>query len=349
MMNKKITIILITFSIITGYVFCAPTVTRHEVGVDEKGAKVFIDIEKDGEKIISETEIDENGKKIKVYNFTQYDADGYPTSAEIYDAEGRYILKLNINYTEEGKIGFSMTADNIGDTNNEGSGSAAKFIEKVYYDNQYIKRRGDLLRKKADKIKQNMEKKRPASVETQLVTVKLNIMDKPKSYKDTITAEIITDGMRETSGADIAFYNSEKIAGSLQIGENNYGDIKKLTGEESLYIAEMSGSEIIKLIGEALVSDKDYLNYSGITTEFFNGALQNVVVQGDSIDIDKLYTVAVNSFVAKGEGIFGYMAGRKITADTGIKIYDTTAAKLNKIKVLDNKYPLELRNKNIKK
>lgn len=348
--NMKKIIMLFSILCMCSVIFCAAEKETQEVGVDSNGKKIFMEIEKLDGKIIRETEIDENGKKIKVYNFTQYDKDGYPTTAEIYDGEGRYILKLQINYTNDGKISFHMDAkNNVDNSQLNDAQDIKKKIEKIYYDEQYIKKRNAAIKNKSERIANDFEKNKISSNDEFILNYQLSYNLENRMFQDTVTAEIITDAMREFSGCDIAFFNSMKINGDLKKGENSYRDVKSLTSEENLCLMEMSGSEILKLLSDVLSNEKDYLNFSGITVENVNGNVQNAVVNGESIDIDKIYSVAVNSYVCYGEGIFQYMKTRKIKCNTDIKVYELTARKVKKIRKIDNKYVLEIRNKNIKK
>ena len=208
-----------------------------EIGVDSNGKKLYMEIERENGKIVRETETDEKGNKLKIYNFTQYDKDGYPTVAEIYDNDGKYILKLKINYTEDGKIGFHM------DVNGEKSESEVqdvkKKIETIYFDERYIKKRNEALKLKSADIRKNIDKNKISMADTSIGNVKTDLQVSQNILQDSVIAEIITDSMREYSGADIAFYNSGSIKGTLNKGVIGFQDVKNLTDGENLFLMEV--------------------------------------------------------------------------------------------------------------
>lgn len=125
------------------------------------------------------------------------------------------------------------------------------------------------------------------------------------------------------TGADVAFENAGGIRASIAAGDVTYGDVisvspygnyiitKQITGKELAQILEISIEIQLQSIAANDSGDYDawpqgsgsYLQTAGVTVEY-NPTLENgsriisVLVGGEKLDENKLYTIATNNYVA---------------------------------------------------
>ena len=126
------------------------------------------------------------------------------------------------------------------------------------------------------------------------------------------------------TGADVAFENAGGIRASVKSGDVTYGDIigvspygnyivtKQISGGELLEILETSIDIQLKCIAANDSGDYDawpqssgsYLQSAGLNVQY-NPSLESgkrvisVMINGESLDKNKLYTVAMNNFLAQ--------------------------------------------------
>lgn len=125
------------------------------------------------------------------------------------------------------------------------------------------------------------------------------------------------------TGADVAFENAGGIRASIKAGDVTYGDIigvspygnyivtKKLTGAQLLDVFETSLDIQVQCI-EAYERGDDsawpsssgsYLQFGGVTVEYdlsqpAGSRVVSAKVQGEPLDLEKLYTVATNNYAS---------------------------------------------------
>jgi 5'-nucleotidase/UDP-sugar diphosphatase len=121
---------------------------------------------------------------------------------------------------------------------------------------------------------------------------------------------LITDAVRKKTEADIAFVNAGMIRGSIKKGHLKYKDYYNIIPYDTTVITvEMSGEEIIKVLENSVskspAPDSRFLQVSGINFIVNNNVkrrskISGVTVGGLPIDLNKKYTVAINTYLYQG-------------------------------------------------
>ena len=122
--------------------------------------------------------------------------------------------------------------------------------------------------------------------------------------KEVELGDIITDIMREKTGAQVAFLNSGSIRQGLKKGAVTEKDLYGIFPfQDTLYTAELTGSEIqdvLDFFSEKGVGVAGFLQISGIEMKIYKGMALDVKIGGKKLDPKAKYKVAFNSFIANG-------------------------------------------------
>ena len=149
---------------------------------------------------------------------------------------------------------------------------------------------------------------------------------------ETNLGDLCADAYRDQSGADIAFVNGGGVRANIARGQVTYGDILKVHpfGNE-MCVVEVTGQQVLDALewGSRSVPDENggFLQVSGLTYEIHsyipsgctsdeNGMctgisgerrVKNVMVNGETIDPAKTYTLASHNYMLLNNGD-GYTA-----------------------------------------
>jgi 2',3'-cyclic-nucleotide 2'-phosphodiesterase (5'-nucleotidase family) len=180
-----------------------------------------------------------------------------------------------------------------------------KHGKEVYPPDSWAENRLEQLRKPIEDVK---------NIIIGSTTLPLNGERQDVRTKETNLGNLITDAMLETANqyapTQIAFQNGGGIRSSINAGDITVGEVLEvlpfgntlvtlnLTGEEILYALEHSVSNIEGKAGQ-------FLQVSGMMFHFdptkpTGERIKDVKIQGNSLDPDKMYRVAVNAFLAGG-------------------------------------------------
>lgn len=122
--------------------------------------------------------------------------------------------------------------------------------------------------------------------------------------KEVELGDIITDIMREKTGAEIAFINSGSIRQGLKKGAVTEKDIYSIFPfNDTVYTAELTGAEIQEVLdffAEKGTGVAGFLQVSGIEMKIFKGAALEIKIGGQKLEKNKKYKAAFNSFIANG-------------------------------------------------
>lgn len=127
-------------------------------------------------------------------------------------------------------------------------------------------------------------------------------------YEETNLGNLLTDIMREYSGAQIALLNSGSIRASIDSGPITVEDVfKTVPFANEIVLIELNGKELLRVLnrsvkGEREDEDGGFLHVSGIRFVIRGHNVENVRVGESFIPLDpgKVYRVAVNNFLASG-------------------------------------------------
>jgi 5'-nucleotidase/UDP-sugar diphosphatase len=148
--------------------------------------------------------------------------------------------------------------------------------------------------------------------------------------EESTMGNLITDALREATGADIALMNGGGIradrtydAGTALtrrdiLSELPFGNVTQVT--------ELPGSQVLAALENAVSQVENgsgrFAQVSGVTFTYDPTAeagkrVSQVMVAGAALEADKLYTVAVNDFILGGGDGYGALGGGRLITDTG--------------------------------
>ncbi len=135
---------------------------------------------------------------------------------------------------------------------------------------------------------------------------------------------IITDSMREATGAEIAFHNSYGIRNPLLKGRVTYRDTYKiLPFDNTLYTMKLTGRQIREILEHSLGLQHGLLQVSGLRVDYnpraeLGDRVLSVSCSGAQLDDDRLYSVVTNSFLAKGGDYYQTFRESKELRNAGV-------------------------------
>ena len=144
--------------------------------------------------------------------------------------------------------------------------------------------------------------------------------------KETNLGDLIADVMRHMGKADVAFINGGGIRASIDEGDITVEEVLTvLPYGNHLTTLQLSGSEILTILNrhaQLEAGDGAFLQVSGLRMEIKNKAIAMLSVGGKQLEMEKLYTVATNDFLAAGgDGYASFKNGRSYV-DTGLLVSD---------------------------
>jgi 2',3'-cyclic-nucleotide 2'-phosphodiesterase (5'-nucleotidase family) len=144
--------------------------------------------------------------------------------------------------------------------------------------------------------------------------------------RETNLGDLVTDAMRQLTGADIAFTNGGSIRASIDAGEITMREIlTALPFEDKLVNLTLTGDQVASIVDQtsSLKSGSGgFLQVSGISFKIRNRKASDIKVGGQPLDAKRNYRVATSEFLAAGGD--GYKAFKQGTDyyNTGLKISD---------------------------
>ena len=139
--------------------------------------------------------------------------------------------------------------------------------------------------------------------------------------KESELGDIITDIMKEKAHADIALLNGGSIRQGLKKGEISERAIYSVFPfTDTLVIAPMTGAqiqELLDLFAEKGTGGGGFLQVSGLSFKIFKGSALEIKINGKPLNKKKVYTVALNSFLADGGDGYSMLRTLKKKKNTG--------------------------------
>jgi 2',3'-cyclic-nucleotide 2'-phosphodiesterase (5'-nucleotidase family) len=131
---------------------------------------------------------------------------------------------------------------------------------------------------------------------------------------------LITDAMREASGADIAFQNSGGIRADIPRGRINLEQIYTTLPFDNLLLQmELTGAQIMELLEQSIARKRGILQVSGLKVVYDPSKpdaskVKSVLVGEDEpLDPQRYYKVATNDFLAAGgDGYHAFKEGKNL-------------------------------------
>jgi 5'-nucleotidase / UDP-sugar diphosphatase len=146
--------------------------------------------------------------------------------------------------------------------------------------------------------------------------------------EESSMGNLITDALRDVTGADIALMNGGGIR-----GDTTYDAGRKLTRRDILtelpfgnvtVVTELPGSQVLLALENAVSQVENgsgrFAQVSGVTFAFDASApagsrVSEVMVGGAPLEADKVYTVAVNDFILGGGDGYDALGGGRIVTE----------------------------------
>lgn len=144
--------------------------------------------------------------------------------------------------------------------------------------------------------------------------------------KETNLGNLIADVVRSMAKSDIALMNAGGIRASIDKGAITVEEVLNvLPYSNHLVIMKLNGSEILEVLNHYAQIEPGsggFLQISGIRLEIENKKIKSLGIGGKQIELEKLYSVATNDFLAAGgDGYTTFKKGRNYI-DTGLLISD---------------------------
>jgi 5'-nucleotidase len=133
---------------------------------------------------------------------------------------------------------------------------------------------------------------------------------------ESALGNLIADAQRATMGTDFAFMNPGGIRADLDAGEVTWGELYTIQPFNNYLIKmDLSGQQIYDLLNQQYAPYQPYdriMQVSGLTYTWdaqrpSDDRIVEILKDGTPIDLDAIYTVAVNSFIAEGGDNFGVL------------------------------------------
>ena len=152
-------------------------------------------------------------------------------------------------------------------------------------------------------------------------------------FEESNFGNVLTDAMREATGADIAFQNGGGIRTNISRGDITlYKIYEAFPFVNYVILVKMNGKMIKEALEQGLKGYPSLWNggfpqVSGMTYTF-DGAkpsgrrLVDAEIKGEPIDDDKEYTVATNDYLYQGGDGYGMIKKAELLYNTGLLIKD---------------------------
>ena len=145
---------------------------------------------------------------------------------------------------------------------------------------------------------------------------------------ETNLGNLITDAMRKSTGADIAFTNGGGIRASINDGDITFEEIiTSFPFTNTLAVIEVTGAELMTALehGVDLYPGQagHFPHVSGMTYKFDAGKevgsrIVEVKVGGEALDLAKTYKLVTNDFMAAGGDGYTIFKGKPFIAEGGL-------------------------------
>jgi 2',3'-cyclic-nucleotide 2'-phosphodiesterase (5'-nucleotidase family) len=159
-------------------------------------------------------------------------------------------------------------------------------------------------------------------------------------YEETNLGDWITDIMKEFTSAEAAFINSGSIRSSINKGPITMEDVfKMMPYANEIVITQLTGTEILKMLTRSvkgLREDEDggFLHVSGISFKINDKSIENVIIGGNPIDLQKIYRIAITDFLASGGDSYSFLK-TKPCLSTGLPLRELIIDTVRKKHTID--------------
>jgi 5'-nucleotidase/UDP-sugar diphosphatase len=172
-----------------------------------------------------------------------------------------------------------------------------------------------------------------AEFEKVIATTNVELSYEAGRSAETNFGDLLADVMREVSGADAALTNGGGMRANIPAGEVTVGDIlTALPFGNTVVTLEMTGSTLKEALDHCARDEfggGGFLQVSGLSYTVVPGeGAEEILVNGEPLDLAKTYNIATNDFVAVGGD--GYEMFTELEPyDTGVVLYEAVISALS--------------------
>jgi len=164
----------------------------------------------------------------------------------------------------------------------------------------------------------------------------VNLTHDRKKVFETVMGNVVTDSMRESTGAEVAMQNSGGIRDQIMAGEITMGDLYRVMPFDKFIVSmDLTGKQIKDLMENSAGRKKGNMQVSGITMDIEPKEakwhrVSNIKIGGVPLDMNKFYRVTTDDFLAGGaNGYSTFTEGKNVTYG-GTPAIDELKAYINK-------------------
>jgi 2',3'-cyclic-nucleotide 2'-phosphodiesterase (5'-nucleotidase family) len=123
---------------------------------------------------------------------------------------------------------------------------------------------------------------------------------------ESIMGNVLTDSMREATGAVVAVMNSGGIRSQIKKGQITFGDLYRVLPFDDVIVSmDLTGNDIKALMENSASRIKGNLHISGMTVDIdplkaSGERVSNIKIQGKPLDYNSTYRMATGDFLARG-------------------------------------------------
>lgn len=144
--------------------------------------------------------------------------------------------------------------------------------------------------------------------------------------RESPLGNLLTDILRQVTGAEIAFYNSGGIRGEIKRGPITVGDVISVCPFlNTITRMELTGSQIKEIIEQGLTLERGIIQVSGLKVVYDERRepgkrIVRVEHGGKPLEDEKFYSVATINFLAEGGDLYETFRRGRNVHDTGILV-----------------------------
>lgn len=138
-------------------------------------------------------------------------------------------------------------------------------------------------------------------------------------FEESALGNLITDAVRDYTKADMAFQVGGGLRADIAQGTMTYGDIMNvLPFNSEIHVMDMSGVHLLELLEQSAAMRSGVLQQSGLVLTFdpskeIGQRVVSAVVNGQPVQQEQSYTIAVNAFIVSGgDGFTGFLKGTNV-------------------------------------
>lgn len=199
--------------------------------------------------------------------------------------------------------------------------------------NEYLRKKTEHAKKITLKYNQIVDKKLGQVIASTDVTF---IHNREDLFSQSIPlGNLIADSQKEMTGADVAIMNAGGIRRELSQGQINMKAVLSiLPFKNDIGVVEVTGKELYDILYNEVIVNQEGGGYPQISGMIINANIEKkqlaILINGDDIDMNKKYKLAINAYLAAGGLGYPNFAEQNRFQTDGIMDYRLLAEYLKK-------------------